>query len=56
MNSQSSGTSSPGIEFFVCSTERKLLVLKRTAVPLWGRGWGGGTIKRSVIHVKVISY
>jgi len=26
LNSQSSGTASLGIKFFVCSTERKLLV------------------------------
>jgi len=40
LNSQSSGTASPAIKFLVCSTERKLLVLKRTAVLLLGHlGW-----------------
>jgi len=36
LNSQTSGTASPGIKFFVCSTKKKLLVLKRTAVPSLG--------------------
>jgi hypothetical protein len=35
LNSESGGAASPGIEFFVCSTERKLLVLKELQCLDW---------------------